>query len=164
MSKNADSANVSLSEEQIEKDLLIDKLLRQNDSLSKAFSAIENDSAKTAQYNEAIAISEYKHTFEDTAVKINIGGFVRGEIQSIQCDWKVKERKVPVQIKTWRILGGVELGSTQALDRFGAKANFRYQSAKDNLYSIGYDNTKMIWVGYDMPLFKRTRVKTLQKP
>ena len=164
LSKNADSANVSLSEEQSAKDLLIDKLLRQNDSLSKAFSAIENDSAKTAQYNDAIAIREYKHTFEDTSVKINIGGFVRGEIQSMQCDWKVKERTVPVRIKTWRILGGVELGSTQALDRFGAKANFRYQSAKDNLYSIGYDNTKMIWVGYDMPLFKRTRVKTLQKP
>jgi hypothetical protein len=162
-SVNTEPSSV-VSIEQIEKDLLIDKLLRQNDSLSKAFSAIENDSAKTAQYNEAIAIREYKHTFEDTAVKINIGGLVRGEIQSMQCDCKVKERTVPVQIKTWRILGGVELGSVQALDRFGAKANFRYQSAKDNLYSIGYDNTKMIWVGYDMPLFKRTRVKTLQKP
>lgn len=164
LSKNIASANVSLSEDQIVKDLVIDKLLRQNDSLSRAFSAIETDSAKIAQYNEAIAIREYNHTFEDTSVKINIGGFVRGEIQSMQCDWKVKERSVPAQIKTWRILGGVELGSTQALDRFGAKANFRYQSAKGNLYSIGYDNTKMIWVGYDMSLFKRTRVKSLQKP
>jgi hypothetical protein len=164
LSKTLASEDLSLSDEQIAKDLLIDKLLCQNDSLSKAFSEIENDSAKTAKYNQANAIREYKHTFEDTAVKINIGGLVRGEIQSMSCDWKVKERTVPAQIKTWRILGGVELGSTQALDRFGAKANFRYQSAKDNLYSIGFDNTKMIWVGYDMPIFKRTRVKTLQKP
>jgi hypothetical protein len=147
------------SKQTYEKDLLIYKLIRQNDSLSKAFSAIKNDSVKIAAYNAAIAIREYKHTFEDTAVKIDLSGLVRGEIQSMQCDWKVKERKLPIQVKTWRILGGVELGAKHTFEQFGAKANLRYQSAKGNQYSLGYDNNQMIWFGHDIQIFKRTKVK-----
>jgi len=147
------------SKQSYEKDLLINKLLRQNDSLSLAFAKLQNDSLKTAAYNEAIAIREYKHSFEDSAVKIDVSGLVRGEIQSMSCDWKAKERKLPIQVKTWRVLGGVELGAKQTFDRFGAKANLRYQSAKGNLYSVGIDNTQMIWFGYDIQLFKHTKVK-----
>lgn len=147
------------TKQQTEKDVLIDKLLRQNDSLSIAFLKLKNDSVKIAAYNDAIAIREYKHTFEDTSVKINIGGLVRGEIQSIECYWKVKERKLPIQVKTWRILGGVELGAKHTLDQFGAKVNLRYQSAKGNQYSLGYDNNQLIWFGHDIQILKHTKVK-----
>lgn len=146
------------SKQSYEKDLLIDKLLRQNDSLSKLF-VNKPDSVKTSLYNDVMIIREYKHTFEDTAVKIDLSGLVRGEIQSMSCDWKVKERKLPIQVKTWRVLGGVELGAKQTLNRFAAKANIRYQSAKGNLYSVGIDNNQLIWLGYDIQIFKHTKVK-----
>jgi hypothetical protein len=147
------------SKQSYEKDLLIDKLLRQNDSLSKLY-AKKTDSAKTAAFNDAIAIREYKNSFEDSLVKIDLSGLVRGEIQSMEMPkYIIKEQKLPVQMKTWRLLGGLELGAKQTLDRFGAKANLRYQSAKGNLSSVGIDNNQMIWVGHDIQIFKHTKVK-----
>lgn len=146
------------SRQAYEKDLLIAKLLQQNDSLSIAFSK-KNDSLKQVAYNEANKIRDYKQTFEDSLSKTEVSGLVRGEIQSMAATVKIKERKVPVSVKTWRVLGGAEIGSNQKLDRFASKANVRYQSAKGDLYSAGIDNNRTFWFGYDVEIFKRTKAK-----
>lgn len=132
----------------------ISRLLAENDNLLSDFQNA-NDSLMQVIYKKSIEINYYQHNFENDTVSIRIKGLVRGEIQTMQTDYKLKSRSVtvpnPKEIK-FRLLAGVEVGNTKEFNDFKTKANLGFQNAKGNVLSVGVDTEQRFYVGYTIPI------------
>lgn len=106
---------------------------------------------------DSVKLSEFASTFENDTIKIDINGLSHGEVEKISAKYFIKQRKVDVQVipkeTTFRLLGGLELGSTTQLNAFMAKANLLFQNRKGNVLSVGYDTDKRIWIGKTWSIF-----------
>ena len=68
--------------------------------------------------------------------EIKASGLVRGEIQSILFNYKIRQQTVeapPQKEVTFRLMGGVEFGNTLQFDSFLVKGNLGFQNKKGNV-------------------------------
>jgi hypothetical protein len=134
----------------------IDSLLKQNADMEEAF-ANETDSLKQELYNKAIALRLYENKFSDDDVEINATGVVRGEIQSMIFEYKIKAKTIEAPAEkevTFRLMGGVEFGNTLEFDSFLVKGNLGFQNKKGNIFTASFDTEQRIWVGYNASIFR----------
>lgn len=133
-----------------------DQLISENEKLKQEYEKA-NDSLKKILFSNAIKLSNFASTFENDTIKIDINGVVQGEVKEITPKYVIKERKIDVQVipkeTAFRLLGGLELGSTTQLNAFTAKANLLFQNRKGNIISFGYDTDKRIWIGKAWSIF-----------
>lgn len=116
-----------------------------------------NDSLKNIKYEADIALREYERPFEDSLIKGKIWGYAFGEVETAGLKYTIKEQKKKVEVKSYKILLGAELGSNVKLDRFNTKVNARYQSPNGRQYSVGVDNNGIFYGGFDIPIFNYTK-------
>lgn len=131
-----------------------ERLLAENQLLDDAFSRA-NDSLQQIIYRQAVAIQAYSKTFENDTLKIDVKGLVRGEIQSMQVDWKIKSFKAEVpapQLIRFRIRTGLEFGNSKAFDEFLVKGNLGFENAKGNVFTISADTKQRFWAGLTVPI------------
>lgn len=132
----------------------ISRLLAENEQLDKDFQNA-NDSLMQVIYKNAIEIKYFSHKWENDTLSANVKGLVRGEIQNINLDYKIKTRTVtipnPKEVK-FRLLAGVEVGNTKEFNDFKTKANIGFQNAKGAVLSIGADTEQRFYVGYTIPI------------
>lgn len=132
-----------------------ERLFKENQDLDQAFMNA-NDSLQQIIYRQAITLNAFNHTFDNDTISATVKGIVRGEIQSIKLDYKIKPRtiEVPKQKEViFRMLGGVEVGATKDIDKFNVKASAGLQNRKGNIISVGYDTDQRIYVGYTTSIF-----------
>ena len=131
----------------------ITRLLAENEKLSSSYQNA-NDSLKQALYDKAIQLNIYSKTFEDTVVKIDISGLVRGEVQTMISNYTVKEQKVKITQKetVFRVLAGGEIGNNTSLSNPIFKANLMLQNAKGNIFSGSYDANRNFYAGYNFSI------------
>ena len=131
----------------------ITRLLAENEKLSSSYQNA-NDSLKQALYDKAIQLNIYSKTFEDTVVKIDISGLVRGEVQTMISNYTVKEQKVKISQKetVFRVLAGGEIGNNTSLSNPIFKANLMLQNAKGNIFSSSYDANRNFYAGYNFSI------------
>lgn len=132
-----------------------ERLFKENQDLDQAFMNA-NDSLQQIIYRQAITLNAFNHTFDNDTVLATVKGIVRGEIQSIKLDYKIKARtiEVPKQKEVvFRMLGGVEVGATKEIEKFNVKASAGFQNRKGNIISVGYDTDQRIYVGYTTSIF-----------
>jgi hypothetical protein len=137
----------------------INELLRDNEKLNDAYGDA-SDSLKKALYSNAIAIKSFNHIFDNDTINITANGLVRGEIQSIAIDYKIKSRTIEIlkpKETFLRVMGGIEVGNTKLLDNFTAKATLGFQNRKGNTITFGTDTEKRIYVGYSVSIFNWKR-------
>ncbi len=120
-------------------DSLISELLSENEQLSRNF-YFANDSLRKMMFGKAIKLNFFSKTFEDKNVKIDFYGIARGEVQSIQPFYTVKETEidVPVPVTKFRLLAGGGLGVNKDLNQGLYKVNFGFQNPKGNILNAGY--------------------------
>jgi len=132
-----------------------ERLFKENQGLDQAFMNA-NDSLQQIIYRQAITLNAFNHTFDNDTISATVKGIVRGEIQSIKLDYKIKPRtiEVPKQKEViFRMLGGVEVGATKEIDKFNLKASAGFQNRKGNIISVGYDTDQRIYIGYTTSIF-----------
>lgn len=131
----------------------ITRLLAENEKLSSSYKNA-NDSLKQALYDKAIQLNIYSKTFEDTVVKIDISGLVRGEVQTMISKYTIKEQKVTISPKqtVFRVLAGGEIGNNTSLSNPIFKANLMLQNAKGNIFSGSYDTNGNFYAGYNFSI------------
>ena len=131
----------------------ITRLLAENEKLSSSYQNA-NDSLKQALYDKAIQLNIYSKTFEDTVVKIDISGLVRGEVQNMISNYTIKEQKVKITPNqtVFRVLAGGEVGNNTSLSNPIFKANLMLQNAKGNIFSGSYDANGNFYAGYNFSI------------
>lgn len=98
-----------------------------------------NDSLRAELYAKAIQPKDVFSTLEDSIVKINFSGKVTGELKSIKLDYVRKAFDTKVQLKQYKLLGGVNLGSNIQLDKISVTPQLHYLNASGVMYSAGKD-------------------------
>jgi hypothetical protein len=126
------------------------ELKYENSILMKQFLIVDSIN-KVLLYQKAIAISKFSTKFDDEFLELNIEGIVRGEVQEITPNYKIKARKteVPIKIKQpyFSLRAGAEIGNNQNFDGFIYKGNIFI-----NNFSVSIDNQKNYFVGYSIPI------------
>lgn len=118
----------------------------------------QNDSIKLAMFVSRSTPMDFKKTFENDTIKINMFGKYSGELYGIGLDYTIKPQTVKAQLKQYLLLGGVEIGSNQLLNEFKAKGNLMYLSPRKTLYSLSVDNDKVIYFGVGKKIFEINKV------
>ena len=125
--------------------------------------ANQNDSLQKKLYADAIQLKDYSQTFNDTNVKINISGVVRGDILNMKSYYTIKAKSIDLPYQKtfrYRILAGAEVGISKELNQGVIKANLMFQNKKSNITSLSYQkigNTEFVLVGFNKNLFTRNK-------
>lgn len=140
------------------KNPLNDILLKENEKLKADYLKM-SDSLKFKAFEKSIELNTFSSKFEDDNLLININGIVRGEVQEITPSYTIKERKFEVTVKqtVFRLLGGVEIGSSIIAPKLNVKANLMFQNRKGDIISGSYDANQNVWIGYNKSIFNIKR-------
>jgi hypothetical protein len=132
-----------------------ERLFKENQEMDQAFMNA-NDSLQQLLYKNAITIKSFNHQFDNDTLSATVKGLVRGEIQSIALDYKIKSRKIeipnPKEVK-FRMLGGIEVGNTKEFNDFSVKANVGFQLGSGAILNLSADTQQRFYVGYSVPMF-----------
>lgn len=127
------------------------KLAQDYIDLEKRYSDIELEKERLKKYLESIQVRDYSIPVEDEFLSTTNNVKVQGELISFQQDYKIKERKVEVEVpvkKRIALYAGAEIGNTPELDKFIVKGNLMLQNKKGDILSASIDSEKRVWVGY----------------
>jgi hypothetical protein len=132
-----------------------ERLFKENQEMDQAFMNA-NDSLQQLLYKNAISIKTFNHKFDNDTLSATVKGLVRGEIQNIALDYKIKSRKIeipnPKEVK-FRMLGGIEVGNIKEFNDFSVKGNVGFQLGSGAILNFSADNQKRFYVGYSVPIF-----------
>mgnify|MGYP001031536224 CR=1 FL=1 len=122
---------------------------------------VANDSLKEKMFISRSTPMNFKKTFEDTAVKINIFGKHSGELYGIGMDYTIKPQTVKAQLKQYLLLGGVNMRYNGQFNKSGIDAQLDYISPNKTRYSIGKDLIckDCFTVGIGKKIFEINRAK-----
>jgi len=122
---------------------------------------VANDSLKEKMFISRSTPMNFKKTFEDTAVKINIFGKHSGELYGIGLDYTIKPQTVKAQLKQYLLLGGVNMRYNGQFNKSGVDLQLDYISPNKTRYSIGKDLTckDCFTVGVGKKIFEINRAK-----
>jgi hypothetical protein len=136
----------------------IDSLLAETDRFND-FAMGVHDSLQ-AEIKKLIALKEFNQPFEDTSVKIDVSGVVRGDIKRMKIDYKVKPIEFTQKTVVFRTLIGASIGINKELNQGVISANLGFQNKKGNLFTIQamqVDNQTYFLTGVNFSLFKVER-------
>lgn len=131
-------------------------LVREVDSTYKEYYLTAKDSLERLQmYLDAITIREYKEQFKDSVQEVNVFTKVRGEMLAQSLDYKIFEQIIThtntIEIKKKRHLYLVpQAGYNYTTFEIKAGASLLYIDKKNRLYSLGYDTSGFINIGYGL--------------
>lgn len=114
----------------------IDELVFENERLIFEFNKA-SDSIQKLQYQKAIELKSFNHTFNDDKINITAEGIVRGEIQSIKLDYTIKPQTIELPTEKevkFRLLAGGGFGIDKGLSQPIYKANVGFQTRNGNVY------------------------------
>lgn len=118
---------------------------------------LTTDLQRDSLFKDAITIREYKERIEDDTITITLNMRVQGFLKEYQVGYETKPYSIPLDTvikvaipKKVQLFGGLELGLP--LSKIGeqlpvVKGNLLMKNKKDNLYTIGIDTEKRIWLG-----------------
>jgi hypothetical protein len=136
----------------------IDSLLAETDRFND-FAMGVHDSLQ-AEIKNLIALKEFNQPFEDTAVKIDVSGVVRGDIKRMKIDYKVKPIEFTQKTVVFRTLIGASIGINKELNQGVISANLGLQNKKGNLFTVQalqVNNQTYFLSGVNFSLFKVER-------
>jgi hypothetical protein len=136
----------------------IDSLLAETDRFND-FAMGVHDSLQ-AEIKNLIDLKEFNQPFEDTVVKIDVSGVVRGDIKRMKIDYKVKPIEFTQKTVVFRTLIGASIGINKELNQGVISANLGFQNKKGNLFTIQamqVDNQTYFLTGVNFSLFKVER-------
>lgn len=99
-------------------------------------------------------INEFKHTFNDDNIKVNISGVTFKNIaERVKIDYEIKERKIELPKQTaFRLLVGGSIGNDKEFNNFVATGNIGFQNGSGKVFTIGYDTESRFNVGLLLPI------------
>ena len=135
----------------------IDRILEENKKLLDEL-ALKNESEVKEAYSDAIAINYFERKIDNDTVKIDVYGLTRGTIETMQIDWKTKERKQEVEQKEllFRLLLGGEIGINKELNQGTYKINLGFQNKKNDILRFSYQRigaNEFGLIGFDKSIF-----------
>ena len=136
-----------------------EKLIAENDSLKSAFAKETDSLKKQLAYEKAVQLNNFSTDFDDENLELHINGVVQGEVKEITPSYKIKPKTIEVPVKAketvFRVLVGAEVGVQTSLNmnKLPLKANLMLQNRKGNIWSGGYDNNGVAWIGFNVSIF-----------
>lgn len=133
----------------------IPKVIYKTDTITLQKFLSATDSIKIALYVDATKIREYKEQFKDSIQEINVFTKVRGEMLAQSLDYKIFEQIITqtdtIEIKKKRHLYLLpQAGYNYTTFEIKAGASLLYIDRKKRLYSLGYDTSGFISIGYGL--------------
>jgi len=139
----------------------------ENDSINKLITELTADRLEAYKkldslerekmFADAIAPMDVTETLENDTIKIDMLAKVSGLMHDVNLNYTLKPLKHKVNLKQYLLLGGVEVGSNQLLNEFRVKGNIQYLSPSKTLFSGGFDNQKIIYLGVSKKIFSFSR-------
>ena len=126
-----------------------------NDSLVKQYETLKDSVSKFKLFVDATKIRQYNEVFEDSVIKISTYAETSGKLLKMAPSYVIKERKQSVNVKqtVFALYAGGNVYNTLQLDNGGVGANLYIQNKKGDLYNVGYDINKNIYLGYTIRIF-----------
>lgn len=139
--------------------LINEKLIAENEALKLAFAKETDSLKKQLAYEKAIELNNFSTDFDDENLELHINGVVQGEVKEVTPSYRIKPKTIEVPVKAketvFRVLAGAEVGVQTSLqmNKLPIKANLMLQNRKGNIWSGGYDNNGIAWIGFNVSLF-----------
>lgn len=134
-----------------------------NQDLLDKYESLRDSVARKELFKEAITENEYKETYEDSIVKIDVYTKVRGTLLKQASNYFVKPSRLAYKdtvtiIKPYtpkvHLYGGLEVGiPTENIINPSIKGTLMFQDKKGNMLTAGYDTNKTIWLGKTWKFF-----------
>ena len=101
-------------------------------------------------------INEFKHTFSDDNLIINVSGVTFKNIaERVKIDYEIKEKTISVpepKQTAFRLLVGGSIGNDKQFNNFVATGNVGFQNRSGKVFTLGYDTESRFSVGLLVPL------------
>lgn len=113
----------------------VNELILENKALQQFYNEA-SDSLKTALYAKEIEIKSFNHKFDNDTITATIYGLVRGEIQSIELEYKIKPTTIDIKKQKetfFRLIGGGGLGVNKELNQISYNYGVGLQNNKGNI-------------------------------
>lgn len=113
----------------------VNELILENKALQQFYNEA-SDSLKTALYAKEIEIKSFNHKFDNDTITATIYGLVRGEIKSIELEYKIKPTEIEVKKQKetfFRLIGGGGLGVNKELNQISYNYGVGLQNNKGNI-------------------------------
>lgn len=131
-----------------------------NKELMLKYQEAKDSLEKLILYKEAIKERSYKEKFKDGTQTIEVSTKVQGKLLNQSVEYEIypdtitKNIQVPIELpkKKTKVFAGGELIILSPNRNPALKANLMIQNKKDNIWSIGYDTQKNIYIGYNIKL------------
>lgn len=127
----------------------LERVLRDNDS-AYAYFMKANDSLQAEIYKRSIEPKYFYNVLNDSLVKIETDGIVRGNIESTQIRYTLKPRTASIQPQRAIIIGAM----ARMYEKTLIVPNIAYKARNGFTYTLGYDTDKKVWIGISRDLIK----------
>lgn len=135
-----------------------------NDSLAIAYQKAVDSLDRYKLYLSAIQIRDFKTTFDDEFLNLEITGKVQGELKYLKPSYTIKEREIASEVRqkdvVFRFLVGAQLQNSFEFDQFSWNVNAGLQNKKGNIIRAGYskiNGQEYLMLGYDLSVFSIKR-------
>lgn len=116
-----------------------------------------NDSLKTALFNSAITVRDYRQVFEDSTITITVNAKVTGTLKSLVAEYKTKPKivvvdseltvEVPDYSRAVSVYGELGMPAIQGSQVPPVlKIGFDISNKKDWIWGGSYDTEKRVWL------------------
>lgn len=127
----------------------LERVLRDNDS-AYAYFMKANDSLQAEIYKRSIEPKYFYNVLNDSLVKIETDGIVRGNIESSQIRYTLKPRTASIQPQRAISIGAM----ARMYEKTLMAPNIAYKARNGFTYTLGYDTEKKVWIGISRDLIK----------
>lgn len=105
---------------------------------------------------KAVKINKYNQNFDNDDISLNIEAETTGTLNYVKPIYTIKAKKVsaPVYIKQTKfaLYTGIQVYNNKNLGNAGIEVDLSIQNKKGDMYTIGYDTDKNIYIGYKFRL------------
>ena len=109
-----------------------------------------NDSLQAEIYKRSIEPKYFYNVLNDSLVKIESDGIVRGNIESTQIRYTLKPRTASIQPHRAISIGAM----ARMYEKTLIVPNISYKARNGFTYTLGYDTEKKVWIGISRDLIK----------
>ncbi|AGO48965.1 hypothetical protein N356_gp073 [Cellulophaga phage phi14:2] len=121
----------------------------------KVIEYVKADSiVKDSLYKDAITERDYELKFKDSVQEVTVKSKVQGKLLSQSLEYEIYpstvtlDTTIQVQVPNKnKLYGTMEVGTSIQTFKPIFKAGILLKNKKDNIYSIGFDSEKTVWIG-----------------
>lgn len=124
--------------------------------LAKEYLKANDSIEKLNLYLNSIKVRKYSQNFNNDDLDLTIDAEATGTLNYLKPKYTLKQREISVPIKqketSIAVYTGLELKTSLDASKTSLKGDLGIQNKKGDIYSVGYDTNKNVYIGYKIRL------------